>query len=117
MVSVKPRIKNSACQRTESSVILDSRKKYIKRLCSSGKPQPQKAAELPEAKMEAGEIPARSRHCKGGAFFETTEEKFGMQPEAKTLGREKCADARVRRHAQMRDLFTATCECSGLFLW
>ena len=42
--------------------------KYIKSLCSFGEPLPPQAAKLPEAKMEAGENPARSRHCKEGAF-------------------------------------------------
>ena len=38
--------------------------KYIKSLCSFGEPLPPQAAKLPGAKMEAGENPARSRHCK-----------------------------------------------------
>ena len=42
--------------------------KYIKSLCSFGEPLPPQAAKLPRAKMEAGENPARSRHCKEGAF-------------------------------------------------
>ena len=80
---------NSSCQRSGCSVILDIRKKYIKRLCSSGKPQPKKAAELPEAKMEAGEIPARSRHCKGGAFFSRPLRMTGHTAGTETLGRRK----------------------------
>ena len=38
--------------------------KYIESLCSFGEPLPPQAAKLPRAKMEAGENPARSRHCK-----------------------------------------------------
>ena len=43
--------------------------KYIKSLCSFGEPLPPQAAKLPGAKMEAGESPARSRHCDGGVLF------------------------------------------------
>ena len=42
--------------------------KYIKSLCSFGEPLPPQAAKLPIAKMEAGESPARSRHCIDGAL-------------------------------------------------
>ena len=42
--------------------------KYIKSLCSFGEPLPPQAAKLPRAKMEAGESPARSRHCIDGAL-------------------------------------------------
>ena len=42
--------------------------KYIKSLCSFGEPLPPQAAKLPGAKMEAGENPARSRHCIDGAL-------------------------------------------------
>ena len=59
-------------------------------------------AELSEAKMEAGESPARSRHCKGGAFFHKPLRRSRLSVGSEDLGKEKNReDARVRRHAQI----------------
>lgn len=72
-------------------------------------------AKLPKAKMEAGENPARSRHCKEGAFskskgippitdgiFEVTTEGAADKP-CMTLGKVRKRDeCQARRHAQMR---------------
>ena len=90
--------------------------KYIKSLCSFGEPLPPQAAKLPGAKMEAGENPARSRHCKEGAFFENegiSRAQYARYfPKATegaadkpymTLGKAGKRDERqVRRHAQMK---------------
>ena len=104
--------------------------KYIKNLCSLGERLLQEAAKLPEAKMEAGENPARSRHCKEGAFlahgesharcraFPKATEGAADKPQRMTLGKAKKRDERrVRRHAQMKRKFTASEECSGFFSW
>ena len=50
--------------------------KYIKSLCSFGEPLPPQAAKLPIAKMEAGENPARARHCIDGALSAYATESF-----------------------------------------
>ena len=55
---------------------------YIKRLCSFDKLQPRRVMKLSKAKMEAGEIPARSRHCEGGAFLEIPLGEVRSQPDA-----------------------------------
>ena len=66
-------------------------------------------AELSEAKMEAGESPTRSRHCKGGAFFHKPLRRIRLSVGSEDLGKEKNReDARVRRHAQMGNQFTAS---------
>ena len=73
-------------------------------------------AKLPKAKMEAGENPARSRHCKEGAFsdscgnvmqgaghFHKTTEGAADKPQKDiALGKVRKRDERrVRRHAQI----------------
>ena len=67
--------------------------------------------------MEAGESPARSRHCTGRAFFHKPLREIRLPVGSERLGKEKkCEDTRVRRHAQMGNQFTASAECRWILL-